>query len=125
MLKAGAGAPARMSPFSDPEGDASRPSSRKEYFDCMAESGKIGRPGLPQIIPVTEFRDIFGVALTNTIGGADAGDRAEEGDRGLQARAREVRAGLSLTEHRGADRSALRLLPPGPVAGPTVTADPR
>ncbi|MGH6912497.1 MAG: sugar ABC transporter substrate-binding protein, partial [Geminicoccales bacterium] len=25
----------------------------------------------PVIIPVTEFRDIFGVALTNMIGGAD------------------------------------------------------
>ena len=26
---------------------------------------------LPQIIAVTEFRDIFGIALTNMIGGAD------------------------------------------------------
>ena len=28
-------------------------------------------PGLPEIIPVTEFRDVFGIALTNMIGGAD------------------------------------------------------
>ena len=33
---------------------------------------EIGRPGLPQIIPVTEFRDIFGVALTNLLSGGDA-----------------------------------------------------
>lgn len=70
MLKAGAGSPARMSPFNDPEGTKSS-TFAKDYFDCMAGSGKIGRPGLPQIIPVTEFRDIFGVALTNTLSGAD------------------------------------------------------
>ena len=28
-------------------------------------------PGLPIIVPVTEFRDIFGIALTNMINGAD------------------------------------------------------
>ncbi|WP_460449372.1 ABC transporter substrate-binding protein [Alsobacter sp. SYSU BS001988] len=71
MLKAGAGAPGRQSPFKDPEGVKSK-TFAKDYFDCMAESGKIGRPGLPQIIPVTEFRDIFGVALTNTLSGADS-----------------------------------------------------
>ena len=35
------------------------------------ESMKIARPGLPEIVPVTEFRDVFGIALTNMIGGAD------------------------------------------------------
>ena len=43
----------------------------KAVFDAILESSKIGRPGLPVIIPVTEFRDIFGIALTNMIGGAD------------------------------------------------------
>ena len=42
-------------------------------------------------------------------------DRAEEGDGGLQARAREVRAGLSLTSSGARIRPALRLLPPGPL----------
>jgi multiple sugar transport system substrate-binding protein len=28
-------------------------------------------PSLPQIVPVTEFRDIFGIALTNMITGGD------------------------------------------------------
>jgi multiple sugar transport system substrate-binding protein len=70
MLKAGAGAPARMSPFANPEATKSSIFA-KDYFDCLAGSSKIGRPGLPQIIPVTEFRDIFGVALTNTLSGGN------------------------------------------------------
>jgi len=59
-----------MSAFADPEATKSSTFS-KQYFDCLQASAKIGRPGLPQIIPVTEFRDIFGVALTNTLSGAD------------------------------------------------------
>jgi len=31
----------------------------------------MGRPGLPEIVSVTEFRDVYGIALTNTLGGAD------------------------------------------------------
>jgi multiple sugar transport system substrate-binding protein len=37
----------------------------------VLESGRVGRPGLPVIIPVTEFRDVFGVALANMLSGAD------------------------------------------------------
>jgi multiple sugar transport system substrate-binding protein len=40
--------------------------------DCMLGSVKIALPGLPIIVPVTEFRDTFGIALTNMINGADA-----------------------------------------------------
>ncbi|CAN7461916.1 sugar ABC transporter substrate-binding protein [Bosea sp. LjRoot9] len=71
MIKAGAGAPGRLSALSSTEASAG---SRfpKQYFECLAESGKIARAGLPQIIPVTEFRDVFGVALTNTLTGADS-----------------------------------------------------
>ena len=70
ILKNGAGSPARNSAFADP--DVIRSSKfGKQWFDCVLESAKIGRPGLPVIIPVTEFRDVFGVALTNMIGGAD------------------------------------------------------
>ena len=70
MLKAGAGAPGRSSALSNPEASTGSRFS-KDYFDCLAASGKIARAGLPQIIPVTEFRDTFGVALTNTLSGAD------------------------------------------------------
>jgi multiple sugar transport system substrate-binding protein len=70
ILKNGAGAPARNSPFANEE--LVRASKfGKQWFDTILASARIGRPGLPVIIPVTEFRDVFGVALTNTISGAD------------------------------------------------------
>ena len=31
----------------------------------------MARPGLPVILPVTEFRDTLGAGLTNIVGGAD------------------------------------------------------
>jgi multiple sugar transport system substrate-binding protein len=49
-----------------------------DWVDALIESGKIGRPGLPVIIPVTEFRDVFGVALTNMINGADVRSELEK-----------------------------------------------
>ena len=70
MLAAGAGAPSRSSPYDDKD-IVKNSKFGQQYFDCLLNSGKIGRPGLPQIIPVTEFRDVFGIALTNMIGGAD------------------------------------------------------
>lgn len=70
MLKAGAGAPGRSSAYLDQETIASSKFG-KQYFECLLASAKIARAGLPQIVPVTEFRDVFGVALTNAIGGAD------------------------------------------------------
>ncbi len=70
MLKAGAGEPARSSAYLD---TATIQASKfgKQYFDCLLASAKIARAALPQIVPVTEFRDVFGVALTNMIGGSD------------------------------------------------------
>ena len=70
ILRNGAGSPARNSAFGNEEVVRSSKFG-KQWFDCVLESAKIGRPGLPVIIPVTEFRDVFGVALTNTISGAD------------------------------------------------------
>jgi multiple sugar transport system substrate-binding protein len=70
MLAAGAGVPARLSPFSNEEviGQSRFP---REFFSTLQASGRIARAGLPEILPVTEFRDVIGTALTNTIGGAD------------------------------------------------------
>jgi multiple sugar transport system substrate-binding protein len=70
MLAAGAGSPARESAYSDPEALANL-KVPKEWVDTLIASGKIGLPSLPQIVPVTEFRDTFGIALTNMITGAD------------------------------------------------------
>lgn len=69
-LQTGAGAPCRNSVYSDPAILAGTTSS-KGVIDAIVEAGPIGRPSLPVIIPVTEFRDIYGVALTNMINGGD------------------------------------------------------
>ena len=42
-----------------------------EWIDTVSGSAKVSRLGLPVIVPVNEFRDMFGIALTNIIGGAD------------------------------------------------------
>jgi len=70
MLEAAAGAPVRISAFADAEAMAAL-KTRKAWVDCMLGSVKIAMPGLPIIVPVTEFRDTFGIALTNMINGAD------------------------------------------------------
>lgn len=69
-LQSGSGAPCRKSAYVDKDVIASLKLPR-EWLDCMTESLAIGRPGLPEIVPVTEFRDVFGVGLTNMIGTGD------------------------------------------------------
>jgi multiple sugar transport system substrate-binding protein len=70
LLATGSGAPPRNSPYTDPA-TVSQLTLPKDWLTAVLESAKIGRPGLPVIVPVTEFRDIIGIGLTNTIGGAD------------------------------------------------------
>src|SRR4030095_11936675 len=70
MLEAAAGAPVRTSAYADAEALAAL-KTRKAWVDCMLGSVKIAQPGLPIIVPVTEFRDTLGIALTNMINGAD------------------------------------------------------
>jgi multiple sugar transport system substrate-binding protein len=41
------------------------------WIDSVSQSAPISRLCLPVIVPVTEFRDIIGVGLTNLLGGAD------------------------------------------------------
>ncbi|OCJ07470.1 ABC transporter substrate-binding protein [Rhizobium sp. AC27/96] len=70
LLQAGAGVPFRQSILEDKkvrEG-VKMPGP---WLDAVAGSAKVSQLALPVIIPVTEFRDIYGVALTNMIGGAD------------------------------------------------------
>ncbi len=71
MLKAGAGVPARTSTLEDPAAQADTPFGR-QWFATLVESGRIARSPLPAIVPVTEFRDTFGIALSNVLEGADA-----------------------------------------------------
>ena len=70
LLAAGAGTPPRDALYQDASAMANSPFG-KEWFETVLKSQQIGRPGLPEIVPVTEFRDTMGIALTNTIGGAD------------------------------------------------------
>lgn len=70
QLQGGFGAPGRTAVYSDPQVLAGTTSS-KDVVQAIVECSKIGRPSLPVVIPVTEFRDIFGIALTNMINGAE------------------------------------------------------
>ena len=70
MLQTATGAPVRNSAYALAQKSADF-KAPKEWVDCMLTSARIAQPGLPIIAPVTEFRDVFGVALTNMINGAD------------------------------------------------------
>jgi len=69
-LRVGAGTPPRSSSYQD-EGIVKASSFPQDWFDTTLTSLRIARSGLPEIVPVTEFRDTIGVALTNIVGGAD------------------------------------------------------
>lgn len=70
LFQAGAGVPFRTSIVEDAEvrKGVTMPA---EWADAVAGSAKVSQIALPVVIPVTEFRDIYGVALTNLLGGAD------------------------------------------------------
>jgi multiple sugar transport system substrate-binding protein len=70
ILLAAAGAPVRNSAYAMAQ-KSSDFKAPKEWVECMLASAAIAQPGLPIIAPVTEFRDVFGIALTNMINGAD------------------------------------------------------
>ncbi len=70
LVQMGGGASPRLSTYQDPGLMANSPFG-KEWLETLLTSAKIARSGLPEIVPVNEFRDTFGVALTNMIGGAD------------------------------------------------------
>jgi multiple sugar transport system substrate-binding protein len=70
LLESGLGAPARKSPYANKD-VISKSTFGQEWFDTVLGSARIGMPALPEIIPVTEFRDTFGIALSNMLGGAN------------------------------------------------------
>jgi len=70
LLQAAAGAPVHNSAYLNPDALAGL-KAPKAWVDCMVASARISQPGLPVIVPVTEFRDVFGIALTNMLNGAD------------------------------------------------------
>ncbi|MGH6644803.1 MAG: extracellular solute-binding protein, partial [Bradyrhizobium sp.] len=70
LLQVGGGVPFRNSILNDAEirKGVTMPAS---WVDVVTGSAPISQLALPVIIPVTEFRDIMGVGLTNLLGGAD------------------------------------------------------
>lgn len=70
LLQAGGGVPFRNSVLNDSE-IRSGVKLPKEWLQAVIDAGKISKLGLPTIIPVAEFRDIVGAAVTATLTGAD------------------------------------------------------
>ena len=70
QLAQGFGAPPRSSAY---ETLAAQPEARvnRDWLACAQQSSALAYPSLPDIVAVTEFRDVFGIALANMIGGAD------------------------------------------------------
>ncbi|HWL70181.1 MAG TPA: sugar ABC transporter substrate-binding protein [Geminicoccus sp.] len=70
LLQAGGGVPFRKSILNDPEvrKGVTLPA---EWVECVAGSAEVSELGLPVIIPVTEFRDTFGTALTTLLSEGD------------------------------------------------------
>ncbi len=70
LFQAGAGVPFRTSIINDEKVRAGL-SMPLAWADAVSQSAKISGITLPVIIPINEFRDIYGVALTNMIEGKD------------------------------------------------------
>ena len=70
MLATGSGAAVRRSAYADAE---ARKALRvpQAWLDAVSDSLAIAKPGLPSIVAVNEFRDVFGIALSNMLTGAD------------------------------------------------------
>jgi multiple sugar transport system substrate-binding protein len=69
LLQSGGGVPFRNSILNDET--VRKGVKTQEWLDSVVASAKISKLGLPVIVPVAEFRDIVGAALTATLSGAD------------------------------------------------------
>lgn len=81
-LLAGVGV-GRISPWSHPEVKA-KPKMPADWYNAYLESLKIGRAGLPEIVDVTQYRDIFGVAIQKAIEGGNAADLVAQAHKEFQ-----------------------------------------
>ncbi|WP_298954785.1 sugar ABC transporter substrate-binding protein [uncultured Methylobacterium sp.] len=70
LLQIGGGVPFRDSILNDGEVQSGLKMPR-EWLDSAIGSAKISKLGLPVVVPVAEFRDIVGAAVTATLSGAD------------------------------------------------------
>ena len=53
------------------ESDPPRSTAEAEWLDAVTASRDIAWPAMPDIVAVNEFRDVYGTALANMLGGAD------------------------------------------------------
>ena len=70
LLQAGGGVPFRNSILNDEE-TRKGVTLPQEWLQSVIGAGKISKLGLPTIIPVAEWRDLVGAAVTATLSGAD------------------------------------------------------
>jgi multiple sugar transport system substrate-binding protein len=70
LLQSGGGVPFRNSVLND-ETVRKGVKMPPEWLDSVIGSAKISKLGLPVIVPVAEFRDLVGAAVTATLSGAD------------------------------------------------------
>ncbi|MBC7576186.1 MAG: sugar ABC transporter substrate-binding protein [Tardiphaga sp.] len=69
LLQGGGGVPFRNSVLSDET--VRKGVKNQDWLDSVIASAKISKLGLPVIVPVAEFRDLVGAAVTATLSGAD------------------------------------------------------
>lgn len=70
MLATGSGAAVRRSAYANAEARQAL-KVPEAWLDAVSASLEIARPGLPAIEAVNEFRDVYGIALSNMLTGAD------------------------------------------------------
>lgn len=69
LIQAGGGVPFRASIVNDPE--VRKGIKSQEWLQSVVDSAGISKLGLPVVVPVAEYRDLVGSALTATLSGAD------------------------------------------------------
>jgi len=81
-LLAGVGV-GRASTWTLPEVKA-KPRMPADWYTTYSESLKIGRPGLPEIVDVTQYRDIIGVVIQKAIEGGNVADLMVQANKEFQ-----------------------------------------
>ena len=75
---------ARLSTWEDPEVKAKQTMPR-DWVDAFIQGNKVGKPGLPEIAAVTQYRDEVGAILQQGIEGGDPKKIADDMNAAFQA----------------------------------------
>jgi multiple sugar transport system substrate-binding protein len=81
-LLAGVGV-GRVSPWGNAEVKA-KPKMPADWYQAYLDSLKIGKAGLPEIVDVTQYRDIIGVQIQKAIEGAKPADAIAQAHKEFQ-----------------------------------------